>query len=167
MGRWRGIGTLLIVITAMLAFAAAPLSAQGKKKSKDRDERTRIERVIRGDIYDRAPARRGNGAGKVPPGWCRGVGNPHNTRANCGYRSGDRDSDRRRDRYDDRRRERYDDRDRRGSYSREHDDFHYRLDRKYRELAARRPLDLEYQLRVRAEKAREHDNWHRRTGVRH
>ena len=55
----------------------------------------------------------------------------------------------------------------RDSYERTHVEFHRHLDRKYGELAARRPLDVQYQVRLRMEKATEHDRWHERAGVRH
>ena len=100
--------------------------------------------------------RSGNGAGKVPPGWCKGRGNPHNTVENCGYNArNDRDV-------------RYDDRySRDGGYDRAHDDFHRRLDGQYRDRARSRPTDLEYQLRLRRQMNEEHDRWHRNQGIAH
>jgi hypothetical protein len=96
----------------------------------------------------------------VPPGWCKGKGNPHNTPENCGYGASRRDG-----RYDDRNEPYYGDRG--GSYEREHQIFHDRHDRECRMRAAERPLDLQWQLRVRQECKVRHDDWHRRTGTRH
>lgn len=45
----------------------------------DRRRTSTLEAILFG--RDRIERRR-----DVPPGWCRGVGNPHNTRENCGYR---------------------------------------------------------------------------------
>lgn len=160
----------------MLAFAlaATPADAQGNGKSKKQGKASRPPVTQTDDrIYDdRDPygdhsqygriGNRGNGAGKVPEGWCRGVGNPHNTPENCGFASTGR--------YDDRRID-----DRRsgyptassGSYEMEHEEFHRYLDRKYSDLAARRRTDIQYQLQLRLEKRSEHDRWHERVGVRH
>ena len=54
-----------------------------------------------------------------------------------------------------------------GLYDSNHAEFHLYLDRKYNQLAAQRPLDIAYQLRLRQQKQSEHDEWHRRTGIRH
>lgn len=53
------------------------------------------------------------------------------------------------------------------NYDRSHEQFHVELDRRYSDLASRRPLDLEYQLRIRREKQAEHDRWHEQAGIRH
>lgn len=103
----------------------------------------------------------------VPPGWCIGRGNPHNTVANCGVGAGRYDP-----RYDDRIYTgggRYEiDRDRySGSYAQQHADYHAWHDRQCRSLSAQRPLDLVYQIRIRAQCKAEHDAWHRQTGTRH
>jgi hypothetical protein len=96
---------------------------------------------------------------RVPPGWCQGRGNPHNTPENCGY---SRDG-----RYDDRY-GRSDSRySRGGSYEQRHADFHAQHDRWCRDRAAQRPLDLRWQLEVRTECKRIHDDWHRREGIAH
>ncbi|MEW5927978.1 MAG: hypothetical protein AB1941_10860 [Gemmatimonadota bacterium] len=96
----------------------------------------------------------------VPPGWCRGVGNPHNTIANCGWS---------RDRYDGRDGVYRDDdgiwRDgdtRYGGYSDAHDAFHRHHDAVCRDRADDRPFDPAYQLRVSQECSAEHDRWHDR-----
>lgn len=161
-----------LALAAVALLGASPAAAQGKghgrEKAKDRQEQTRPElrrrtpqtekriekerqrlreESLRRDADLRASRKRGAGnSGKVPPGWCV-EGNPHNTVENCGYAS----SSRSREGYG-----RY------GSYDSSHEDFHRYLDRKYGELAARSPLDLSRQLRLRAEKQREHDAWHER-----
>lgn len=92
----------------------------------------------------------------VPRGWCQGRGNPHNTPENCGY-SSDR-------RYDWDRDDRYGGF---GSYSQAHTAFHRTLDREYAARASERRSDPLYQIRLRAEKAADHQRWHERTGTRH
>ncbi|HEV2734356.1 MAG TPA: hypothetical protein VGV85_05925 [Longimicrobiaceae bacterium] len=168
---------LSLVMALAAALAAAPADAQGKGKGKDKDkQRERTEQVRfrdddrrdRDDDDDRwddddvrLERRR-----QVPPGWCKGKGNPHNTRENCGYDR--RDDDRRRDdrRYDDRRRDdRYDTRS--GSYEQAHQAFHRDHDRICRERASQRPFDPRWQLQVRGECKAEHDRWHANTGSRH
>lgn len=96
----------------------------------------------------------------VPPGWCTGVGNPHNTVANCGAGQG---------RYD-RRGGVYRDRDgdyrsvdrEYGSFGEAHEAFHLHHERVCQDRLARRPLDPEWQIRVRRECSAEHDRWHDR-----
>jgi|GEM_PF-1134474 len=96
----------------------------------------------------------------VPPGWCTGVGNPHNTVANCGYGEG---------RYD-RRSGVYRDRDggyrsgdrEYGSFEQAHEAFHRHHERVCQDRLAQRPLDPEWQIRVRRECSAEHDRWHDR-----
>lgn len=95
----------------------------------------------------------------VPRGWCQGKGNPHNTPENCGYRSDDR-------RYDHGSNDRYGNRGG-GSYAEAHAAFHRQLDREYSARAAQRRTDPLYQIRLRADKAAEHERWHERTGTRH
>ena len=166
MRRWNGITPLIITVTAFLMVTSVPEVADGQnRRGSNGKDRPRVDRQIGSqDNYDRGKnrrgqARRGNGAGKVPPGWCNGRGNPHNTWENCGYRSTGRNNGRY---YDNRSRNV-----RGSSYDRQHADLHSYLDRKYRDLAVRRPRDIEYQVRLRAERAREHDNWHRQAGRRH
>lgn len=86
---------------------------------------------------------------RVPPGWCKGRGNPHNTPENCG-RGGDR--------YDGR----FDRDRRRSSYAVAHDAFHRQSDYRCRARADRRPLDLISRLRVKRECDRAHRAWHER-----
>lgn len=166
-----------LALTLAALLAASPAAAQGKSKKHDKKEKGRVEQVryepVRPDLRRRdQDVRRVQKNGKsVPPGWCIGKGNPHNTPENCGYSNDRRRSDRR---YDDRR---YDDRrysdgryGRYGSYAayaRAHEDFHRSHDRHCRDRAAQRPLDPTWQLRVRAECRAEHDRWHERAGVRH
>lgn len=173
--QWTQVATVNLLA---LFLVAAPAFAQGKSKGKAAKEgRPTLERV-RDDDRDRDRDRdweryeryeddvyrstaRGNGAGKVPPGWCKGQGNPHNTVENCGYRS----DDRRYDVYSDR--NVYNDRISGSEYQRAHRDFHDYLDRKYGDLSSRAGLDLERQLQLRIDKRREHDDWHRRAGIAH
>lgn len=178
---------LPLAIALVAALSASPAMAQGKGKNNDRD-RDRVER--RDDRRDRDDDRRWDrdddrrrdeprferrSSQRVPPGWCRGRGNPHNTAANCRYNSN-------RGYW-----ERYDDRDRRwesrtvyergtntrydsrsgGSYDAAHRDFHYSHDRQCRERAAQRPLDMRWQLQVRQECAARHEDFHRRWGIAH
>jgi hypothetical protein len=147
-----------IVLGFGLSLSVAAAEAQGNSRGKQQDrERDRVEQVSDWWYGDNDQARRGrgNGAGKVPPGWCQGRGNPHNTRENCGYTA-----DRRND-------SRGSESGRAGSYEIQHSEFHRQLDRRYAELAARRPNDVAYQIQLRADKAAEHRRWHERTGTRH
>jgi len=158
------------------ALLASPAAAQGKGKeegkSRIRPELIRREKLRatgRADDRDRGRADRSRDGRRegVPPGWCLGRGNPHNTPENCGYGAARRD-DRRYDdrRYDDRR---YDDRGGRGyaSYERAHEDFHRAHDRQCRMRAAERPLDVGWQLRVWQECRERHEDWHYRMGRDH
>ncbi|HEX6924850.1 MAG TPA: hypothetical protein VF167_05450 [Longimicrobiaceae bacterium] len=137
-------------------------------RSRDRydDRRDRDDRDSR-DRYDnrrRRPqatwedilfGRDEHGRTRVPPGWCRGRGNPHNTPENCGYSNRRYDWDYR-DRYGG-----Y------GSYAEAHRAFHRALDREYAARAERHRNDPFYLIRLRAEKAADHAQWHERTGTRH
>jgi hypothetical protein len=163
---------LTLVMAALLS--AAPAMAQGNSQNRgnapraelredreDRDDRDRDRPRLDRRQDKRQDARRNTR--QVPPGWCIGRGNPHNTPENCGYARDRRDTDR--DRVYDRNRTV----DRRAgtSYEQRHADFHRRHDAECRERARRaglRPAEL---LRVRTECAREHDDWHRREGTRH
>lgn len=172
---------LSLMVALAAALAASPADAQGKGKGKDKnrerteqvrfreDDRRRDDDDDRWDDDDVRLERRDRR--QVPPGWCRGKGNPHNTPENCGYdrRRDDRrrDDDRRDDdrRYEDRR---YDDRlGRSGSYQEAHQAFHREHDRICRERASQRAFDPVWQLRVRNECKVEHDRWHASTGTRH
>ena len=161
-----------------VTLIASPAQAQGKghgrDSPRDKQEQARPElrrrseqeqkRIVkerdrqRQEFQRREQNSRGR-ARNVPPGWCVS-GNPHNTVENCGY------SARRSRDYDDYNGG-YGSYGRSGSYDASHQDFHRYLDRKYRELAAQRPLDIPRQLRLRADKQNEHEDWHRRTGRRH
>jgi hypothetical protein len=162
---------LSLMVALAAALAAGPADAQGNGKGKDknreRTEQVRFREDDRRDDDDRwddDDVRLERRDRRVPPGWCKGKGNPHNTRENCGRR---RDDDRR---YDDRRYEdrRYDDRlGRSGSYQESHQAFHREHDRICRERASQRAFDPVWQLRVRNECKVEHDRWHASTGTRH
>ena len=97
-----------------------------------------------------------DGRANVPPGWCIGRGNPHNTPRNCGYSSSRRYDWDRDDRYGG-----Y------GTYERAHAAFHRLLDREYTDLSASRRGDRRYQLQLREQKASDHQRWHARIGRRH
>lgn len=141
----------------------------------DRDERRARDRRDDRDEprFERRDDRRSER--RVPPGWCRGRGNPHNTAENCRYNS--RSStweryDSRTGRYETR--EQYERRTRdsryggtSGSYDQEHREFHYSHDRQCRERAAQRPLDIRWQVQVRSECKATHDEFHRRWGTAH
>lgn len=172
-----------LVMALAVALGASPAAAQGKGKQHDKGKKHKTEQVRerrddrrdRDDRYereDRDERRDGRweddvrlerrGDKRVPPGWCKGKGNPHNTPENCGYdasRRGDRRHD---DRYD---------RDRRGgsgSFDQEHAEFHRWLDEEYRARAAQRPVtDLGWQIEVRRQKSEEHRRWHDRVGIGH
>ncbi|HEX6372658.1 MAG TPA: hypothetical protein VF006_27305 [Longimicrobium sp.] len=179
---------LPLAIALAAALSASPAMAQGNGKGKSNNDRERVEQRDRrdrdddDDRWDRDDDRRveprferRSSTRRVPPGWCRGRGNPHNTAANCRYNS--RLSEW----------ERYDDRDRRwetrgtyergtstrydsrsgGSYDASHRDFHSSHDRQCRERAAQRPLDLRFQVQVRQECRAIHEEWHRRAGIAH
>ena len=84
---------LNLALAAALATAlvASPVEAQkGKGNGNDKHEgRGRVE--ARDRDGDRDARRRTStrverrDTRRVPPGWCQGRGNPHNTAANCGY----------------------------------------------------------------------------------
>ena len=182
--------SLLLAPLLAVALASAPVEAQGngngrgKQQERARQElreRDRDDDDDRWDDRDRRTQddwyRDRNGrlvrreARRVPPGWCQGRGNPHNTPENCGYsRNGRRSDDRR---YDDRysRDRRYDDRyarnSRLGSYETRHRAFHSWHDRQCREQAARNPTSLRWQIQVRTQCKARHDEWHRDAGIRH
>jgi hypothetical protein len=146
--------TVASTLALALSLGVESADAQGRGRGQDRAAAAQG----RDDVFQRNTAPRGNGSGKVPPGWCRGVGNPHNTPENCGYNSRD-------PRYPVDDRYPIDERDR--SYEQTHADFHREMDAHYTRLAAQRPLDLQYQLELQVQKRAEHDNWHRRVGIAH
>lgn len=174
-----------IIVGAVSLLAAAPVLAQGNSRGKGNDrarsaevhrERPTLQRRGADDRLDRRPDRdrrdsrdrrsasweeilfgRGrDGRANVPPGWCIGRGNPHNTPQNCGYNSN----------------RRYDwDRDDRwggyGNYERAHAAFHRLLDREYAQLMADFRGDRRYERHFREQKAADHARWHARIGRRH
>jgi hypothetical protein len=177
------------------ALTASPALAQGKGHGHDKDhdrqeqqrpelhrrttkeqqrllqERERRQEELRREYESRQRAQSSRSRSKsVPPGWCV-RGNPHNTVENCGYNSQRSRNDDYNGRYgNDGSYGNYGSYGRYGnssSYDAAHRDFHNYLDRKYSELAARRPLDINWQLQLRREKQREHDEWHRQAGRGH
>lgn len=103
-----------------------------------------------GNVYGGTTGRRQG----VPPGWCQGRGNPHNTVENCGYTAGRSSNGTYRA-------------SRSGSHAQQHAEFHRYLDQKYSALAARNPLDIRRQIELRSQKSAEHQRWHAQTGTRH
>ncbi|HEX2205469.1 MAG TPA: hypothetical protein VHG91_19315 [Longimicrobium sp.] len=181
--------SLLLAPFLAVALASAPAEAQGNGRGKQQERARQELRERDRDDDDRWDDRRDrtqdewyrdrNGrlvrrdGRKVPPGWCRGRGNPHNTPENCGYSRNGRRYD---DRYDRDRDRRYDDRysrDRRydnsrlGSYDQRHRAFHASHDRQCREQSLRNPTNLRYQIQVRTQCKARHDEWHRQMGIRH
>lgn len=133
-------------VALYLFLAAAPAEAQqGKGKGKGGGQRDAPATEQVDGRYDTDRERDGYGSGRTPPGWCRGVGNPHRDVANCGYGGAGRYR----------------------SYEDAHAAFHAYLDRKYSDLARRRPLDPVYQIRIRSDRKLEHDRWHAEMGRRH
>jgi hypothetical protein len=132
----------------------------------DRYERSRQEEWQRQQrVQRRTTVRRSTDTRlqrRVPPGWCIGRGNPHNTVANCGPGS---------NRYDRRYDPRYNTSGRyntgtyggynSGSYS-EWKRWH---DQQCRDLSRQRPLDLRWQLQVRQQCAAEDRDARYRYGV--
>jgi hypothetical protein len=141
----------------------------------DRDDDDDNGRASRGGRYDNNGYRLER---RVPPGWCQGRGNPHNTVENCGQGS---------NRYDRRYDPRYN-----GSYGYPNTSSRYpngsrygtgtyggsygygantysqwkRLhDQQCRDLARQRPLDLRYQLQVRQQCAAQDRAARQRYGV--
>jgi hypothetical protein len=169
---------LPLAIALAAALSASPALAQGNGKShgnRHRVERRDDDRRDDGRRTEPRFERRTSSTQRVPPGWCRGRGNPHNTAANCRYNSSRRiwerydDRDRRwesRETYERGANTRYDSRNR-GSYDAAHRDFHASHDRQCRARAAQRPLDMPWQLQVRRECAEVHQAFHRRWGIAH
>jgi hypothetical protein len=167
--------TLPLALLLASALAVVPVEAQGNGRGngngnapqrelrEDRRDREQPRLERRDDDRrrdDRQDARRRQDRRSVPPGWCLGRGNPHNTPANCGYR-------------DDRGRNvRYDTRYERrggsfGSYEDAHRQFHRDHDAWCRARRAERPLDLRWQAQVRLECREAHDRFHREWGRTH
>jgi hypothetical protein len=169
---------LALALAAALSASPAMAQSHGKGHGNSGHDRDRVERRDRRDDDRRDETRferRTSSTQRVPPGWCRGRGNPHNTAANCRYNSSRRiwerydDRDRRwesRETYERGTNTRYDTSNR-GSYDAAHRDFHYSHDRQCRERAAQRPLDMRWQLTVRRECAEVHEAFHRRWGIAH
>lgn len=170
--------SLAATLAAALFAVPATAEAQGRGNGKDRDS-NRPELVRRGD--DRRDDRRDDdrwddirrsedrrGEARQGPPFCRnGQGHPVHGRQWCYDRGFGADRgillDRRGDVYGQSSGS-YGSGD---SYERAHQDFHARHDRQCRMLAAERPLDVQWQIRVRSECKQRHDEWHARAGRRH
>jgi len=181
--------SLPLALVVAAAFSASPVVAQGngkghgnsgkhqpqvERRDRDRDDDDRWEerrdRDERWQREQRAQQRRNRSAARgtnrlerrVPPGWCIGRGNPHNTVANCG--PGANRYDRRYDPYYGTSRSStgtYGSYGNTGSYS-EWKRWH---DQQCRDLARQRPLDLRWQLQVRQQCAAEDREARARYGV--
>jgi hypothetical protein len=95
--------TLPAAFALALAIAAAPAAAQGKSGQHGHgQEKPKHETVRSGGGWvdghgtthtetrastSRARHTTSSRPRSTPPGWCQGRGNPHNTAANCGYRT--------------------------------------------------------------------------------
>lgn len=171
----RAVRTLVFCLMAALTAAlyVSPLPAQsasGGKKARAEHAATRPElqkrpggqvKQTRQQDHRAVQVRNARQAQRhVPPGWCIGRGNPHNTPENCGpharsiglnhdYRHYDRASHRRLS----------------GS-ERQHHEFHRQLERECRQQLARRPSDRSWQRRVHAECEQRHERWHVRNDPR-
>ncbi|MBV9774422.1 MAG: hypothetical protein JO040_10760 [Gemmatimonadetes bacterium] len=157
---------LSLVMALAAVLSVDPAHAQGKGKGHGR-EKHRTEAVRRSDDHrrdrddqwddDLRLERRNR---RVPPGWCQGKGNPHNTVENCGYSAQNNrryDSRYEQGRYSQSRSGQYGGY---GSYDSSHQAYHQDHDRVCRERAAQRPYDVRWQLQVRSECRAEHDRWH-------
>ena len=119
------------------------------QERRDREERwQREQRVIQAQQRNRTSSRSYNTRlqRRVPPGWCIGRGNPHNTVENCGAGS---------NRYDRRYDPRYGNTGTYGNYggynSGSYSAWKRWHDQQCRDLARQRPLDLRWQAQVRAQ----------------
>ena len=177
--------SLPLALVVAAAFSASPAVAQkghghgnghgnsGKHAEvvrRDRDDddrwddrREREERVLQQQRRNRTTVRSTNRLERrVPPGWCIGRGNPHNTVANCG--PGNNRYDRRYDPYYGSSRGStgtYGSYGNTGSYS-EWKRWH---DQQCRDLSRQRPLDLRWQLQVRQQCSAEEREARSRYGV--
>ena len=180
---------LSLMIALAAALSASPAMAQGNgNRDRDRDDDRREVRDNRRDRdrddddddrprferrrNDDRSSRTYSTQRRVPPGWCQGRGNPHNTPQNCRYNSSRSEWERfdtRTGRWEDR--DGYERNDSRyggsSSYQQAHADFHYNHDRQCRARAAQRPLDVRWQVQVRSECKAVHDDFHRRWGTPH
>jgi hypothetical protein len=199
--------TLPLALVVAAALSAQPALAQKGGHGHDRGDRGRSGEARgersrdRDDDRGRAEDRRRDDSRtwrssnssdrrlerRVPPGWCTGRGNPHNTVANCGR--GDNRYDPRYnggqtyDRYGNRTGtgtyDRYGNRTGTGGYDRYgnrtgtynnggrsgYDAWKRDHDQRCRDLSRQRPLDLRYQLQVRNQCAAETREARRRYGV--
>lgn len=71
------------LVAALSSTPAVAQKGKGNGNGKQQ-ERPRVE-VRERDGRRAAPRAERRTTRRVPPGWCKGRGNPHNTAANCGY----------------------------------------------------------------------------------
>ncbi len=166
--------SLPLALVLAAALSASPALAQ-KGHGNDHRERSRQElRDPRRDRDDHDHDRRDDRRDRdrrdgrtltrrdVPPGWCQGRGNPHNTWENCGNRgrngtltrNGNVSRNRNWGGYS-------------GSYEEAHRAFHRDLDRWCSQEAQRRGGGLRGLLAVRSECSARAQEWHRSTGTVH
>jgi hypothetical protein len=163
---------LSLGLALLAGLAAVPAEAQGRGQQKkaeraDSREQQRPELIRRGDVWE--TQQRGKAVRDQGPPFCRnGQGHPVHGRQWCvdkGYGLyGSTRIDSRGTVYDSRR---GNDRNRNVSYEEAHLAFHRDHDRRCRDRAAQRPLDVQWQLQVRNECRQRHDEWHRRMGRAH
>jgi hypothetical protein len=135
---------------ALVVMLAAPMDAEAQARGKGAQEKARAGQqakpkplpqaeVDRPMPLPRPELQRRNQQGRpaVPPGWCIGRGNPHNTVENCGPAAGQ-------------------------NFEQAHAAFHGQLDQYCRARAAERPRDIRWQAQVRQECRQLHDQWHAR-----
>ena len=172
----RLILNLPLALALAAALAGAP-SAEAQRGNRDRDDRRWEDsrrdrdgdrrwddRKHRSKNDDRRVARNGR---RVPPGWCTGRGNPHNTPENCGWRAR-RSDDRGVYRNVNGRIVRVGDRrvatttrrfSTRASWDRAHRDYHEAYERTCRDRI-RRVSGIAAKARVTRECSLQHDRWH-------
>lgn len=163
----RLISNVPLALALAAALAGAP-SAEAQRGNRDRDgdrrweERRRDDddRRHRGKHDDR---RRVSSNRRVPPGWCIGRGNPHNTRENCGYSARRNDGRVWRDGrwvyVGDRRIASSGRYSTRASWDRAHRDYHEAYERTCRDRV-RRVSGIAAKARVTRECSIQHDRWH-------
>lgn len=159
------IARLPFALALAAALSATPALAQGKGHKPHHERKTEVrapkaqkrphlERRVQPREQRRNDDYRLERNRRVPPGWCQGVGNPHNTPENCGYGRSYGILGRL---------------PQMGSYQsneQAYSAFRRQLDARCRMLEAQHPLDPSWQLRVRADCARQDRAWREKYGRR-
>ena len=162
------------LLAALLVAAPAEGQRQGNQKQSERQRADEVRRQgnqrpelsRRGDVWEvRQPGTNGRRLENGPP-FCRnGQGHPVHGRRWCeekGYGMYGSVLDQRAQRTS-----RSGDWGRHSSYEEAHAAFHRQHDQQCRARAAERPLDVQWQLRVRNECRQRHEEWHARAGRAH